>query len=93
MNIGSEIYGKNELFERPVLILKMYSREMALVIPLTSKTKNSKFALPIQIKERKSFAILSQTRTLSTKRFSEKMGTLPQKEFEDILRTYQESII
>lgn len=39
MNIGSETQGKGSYFERPVLILKKFSRDVFLGIPVTSKIK------------------------------------------------------
>ena len=36
LNIGYEIYGKNELFNRPVLIIKKFSSSIFLGLPLTS---------------------------------------------------------
>jgi mRNA interferase MazF len=39
MNIGTEIYGKNEMFERPILVLKVYNKETVLGLPLSTKIK------------------------------------------------------
>ena len=36
-NIGREQNGKNNLFERPILIIKKFNREMFWGAPLTSK--------------------------------------------------------
>lgn len=37
INVGAEIDGKNELFERPVLIFRKVGREQFYGLPLTSK--------------------------------------------------------
>ena len=36
VNIGSEIDGKNQDFDRPVLILKKFSEKMLWILPITS---------------------------------------------------------
>lgn len=43
VNIGYEEDGKNEKFERPVLILKKFNQYLILVVPLSSKIKNNKY--------------------------------------------------
>lgn len=40
VNIGYEQDGKNEKFERPVLVLRKINRHLALTIPLSSKLKD-----------------------------------------------------
>ena len=40
VNIGDEIDGKNELFHRPVLILKKFSSELCLVAPTSAMARN-----------------------------------------------------
>ncbi len=47
VNVGYEQDGKNENFERPVLVLKKISRHLALIIPLSSKAKNHPLLCPI----------------------------------------------
>ena len=42
LNLGAETDGKNDNFERPVLILSVYNKETMLVLPITSKPKNDK---------------------------------------------------
>jgi hypothetical protein len=43
MNVGIEANGKNQTFERPVLIFKVFNREMLWVMPITSTSKRSRF--------------------------------------------------
>ncbi|MFA6601726.1 MAG: type II toxin-antitoxin system PemK/MazF family toxin [Candidatus Paceibacterota bacterium] len=92
MNIGTELYGKNELFERPVLILKVYNKETALVIPLTSKLKEGKYYSPVKIGNSISNAVLSQVRTISTKRLSRKVGKISSQNYNEVLQKYLGSV-
>lgn len=65
INIGNEQDGKNELFERPVLVLIKFNESIALVVSLTSRIRNSLYYLPL----RNHSVILSQVRLVSIKRF------------------------
>ena len=43
LNIGDEEDGKNNNFERPVLVLKKFSKNMLIGIPLSTKIKEGKY--------------------------------------------------
>lgn len=42
LNIGSEEDGKNELFERPILILNKFNKDTVRITPLTSRIIDDK---------------------------------------------------
>lgn len=86
VNIGAEVDGKHENFERPVIIMKVYNRQTLLVLPLTSKAKDDQFHYKIQIHERTSWVSLTQSRVISSKRLLRKMHLITRSEFE-ILKT------
>ena len=92
LNIGSEEDGKNELFERPVLIEKVFSTTMCRVLPLTSKSRNDANHVPITYLEREGSVILSQLKTISTKRLSRKLCRLEKEQFERVMEALKESI-
>lgn len=81
VNIGVEIDGKNNRFQRPVIILKCINKDMLLVIPLTSKNSDTKYHFPIVTKRVNSFAKISQIRVISSKRLFRKMDTLDESSF------------
>ena len=60
LNIGHEQDGKNQYFERPVLIIKKFNDEMFWAVPLTSKLKEGKNYHSLIYKEKRQTAILSQ---------------------------------
>lgn len=39
VNIGAEIDGKNENFERPVLVMRIYNKDTLFVLPITTREK------------------------------------------------------
>ncbi len=84
INIGVEADGKNEHFERPVLILKKFNGYMLWVVPLTSKERINPHFCRITHNKGVSFACLSQLRTISTKRLLRKIGMISNEDFNAV---------
>ena len=84
VNVGFEQDGKNDLFERPVLIIKTFNKEVLWMVPLTSKHKNNKYYYEFNYKGKPQTAILSQVRLISSKRLLRKIWTFPRKDFKKI---------
>lgn len=83
-NIGFEEDGKNQLFERPVLILKKFNQEIFVGVPLTTTRKNNKYYYLLEAGGLEGSIILSQLRTLSSRRLQRKLGRIGKKKFADI---------
>ena len=86
-NIGFEQDGKNENYERPVLVLKKFNKDVLWVLPLTSKDKNIKdkrYYFLTKKREEISYIILSQIRLISSKRLLRHLRTIPEIEFGEI---------
>lgn len=90
-NIGHEQDGKNQDFERPVLILKKFNLHMLWILPLTraqkvdkSKPTFARYYFALEQGGERSFVVLSQIRTISSKRLTRKMRTVQKDEFEAI---------
>lgn len=80
-NVGFEEDGKNELFERPVLIFRKFNKELFFAFPMTSKKKEGKFYHSIHLHNIERSAILSQLRVLSIKRLIRRLGKISNKQF------------
>lgn len=91
LNIGTELYGKHELFERPILILKVFNKETLKVVPLTTKGASKQFYTPVTYGTTTSYASFTQVKTISTKRLSRKIGRIDRVQFEEIVRQYKAS--
>ncbi len=92
-NIGVEINGKNDNFERPILIIKRYNNDACLVVPLSSRIKVGSFYYHFLSQNGViSVANLSQIRTLSTKRFVRKIGKVSENDFLKIKELLKNSI-
>ncbi len=85
LNIGVETDGKSDNFERPVLIIKKFNSDMVWVLPITSTIKDDLYHYSLHHNTIKGSVILSQLRTISTKRLSRKFGTISNTDFNAIL--------
>ena len=86
VNIGTEIDGKNQQYERPVLVLRKLGKEQFLGVPLTSKNKMGIFYTPVQYGEGNGTACISQIRVFSTQRLLRKIGKASTKDFEIVTK-------
>ena len=92
MNVGSETSGKNELFERPVLILRVYNVESIMVVPLTSKAKKDPFHTSLEYEGRIGWAILSHTKTINSRRLQRKLCRIDEMQFMSVLSQLKQLI-
>ena len=77
VNIGTEIDGKGLDFWRPVLVLRKYNKFGCLIIPLSSTRPISKTDISVGYVQNKSATVnLSQIRSISSKRFVEKISMI-----------------
>ena len=84
INIGIETNGKHQYFERPVLIVRTFNKEMIWVVPITSTIKKLDFYYPIEFENEKRSVMLTQLRVMSTKRLRRKVDTLSELDFQNI---------
>lgn len=85
LNVGYEQDGKDKDFERPVVVLKSFGKNICLIVPLTTSLNKHKYRIPIGlVEEKNATAILSQIKIIDTKRFVEKVGVLNKDIFEKI---------
>ena len=87
VNIGAETCGKNELFERPVLVLRVYNLQSILVAPLTSRPKDDSFHKKIRYENTDGWVILSHARTISPKRLQRKLTRLDEDQYMLVMRS------
>ena len=84
LNVGVETDGKNDNFERPVLIVKKFNQDMVWVVPITSRKGPVKYYYPIKYGDKNRWVILSQLKTVSSKRLIRKIEALPESDFEQV---------
>jgi mRNA interferase MazF len=83
-NIGFEQDGKNENFERPVLVFRKFNNNVLWILPLTSSDKIGKYYFQFEYHGKKYSIILSQIRLICAKRLLRKIRTMPKKDFRTI---------
>ena len=85
-NIGYEEDGKNELFERPILIVRKFNNDIFLAIPLTSSKKDNKYYHQYEFSGKTFAGMLSQIRILDSRRLSRKIGMIKESDFSTIIK-------
>jgi mRNA interferase MazF len=83
VNIGFEEDGKNNHFERPVLVFRKFSKDTFLAIPLTSvdKDNNSPYYMNYPVNNKSGSLILSQLRLMSASRLNRKMDKMAKSDY------------
>lgn len=92
-NVGVEMNGKSNKFERPVLVISAFNADSFLIAPITSKVKEHKF-LPKFISSTGAInsVSVSQLRTVSVKRFNRKIADMSQEDFDRILKIIHDQV-
>jgi len=89
-NIGSEEYGKNDNFARPVIIVRKLTHDLFIGIPLTSTIKDNDYFHSFEYTNKsngltKNSAMILQVRTFSIKRLMNKTGVISKENFEVVI--------
>jgi mRNA interferase MazF len=88
MNIGTEIDGKNDLYDRPVLVIRVFNEGHLVIVPIRSnRPSNPSFSTQISFNGRLSYALLSQIRAVSSKRFQRYICTVSPALFQNIIHS------
>ena len=85
VNIGSEQDGRNDFFERPVIIVRKIRRNLLIVVPITSKFAEHQDRMTAHIAGQTSQILLSQVRSISCNRLSRKIGRIKTTIFRELI--------
>ncbi len=92
LNIGTEIYGKNKLFTRPILVIKTNLNNF-LGIPLSSKIRKNKNRFTIKTNDNKFHSVLlDQVKVFDNRRLLNKKYILSKNKFKKIIRRFKNMI-
>lgn len=84
-NVGHEEEGKNENFERPILILKKFNEHLIWAVPLSTQIKeNNPYYYQYELGGKEYSAILPQLRALSSKRLIRRISMFPESDYNQI---------
>ncbi len=88
VNVGSEQDGKNEFFERPVVIIKKVSPTTFLAIPLTSKRKIGSWY--VHLDSTGTSAVITQIRLLDSSRLNRRLRIISDLEHKLIIDYFKD---
>jgi mRNA-degrading endonuclease toxin of MazEF toxin-antitoxin module len=91
-NIGVETNGSGDYFERPVIIMKVYNNQSALILPITSKNKADRFHFKISVKNKDAWVKVTQARTVSTLRLRKKIEYLHKETFSKLYCVWKQHV-
>jgi len=92
VNVGFEQDGKSQQFTRPVLVLKKFSQNVFIGVPLSTSGKTGKYYFNFAFADGQSTASLSQIKLFDSKRLVKKMGFI-EKEVLEKIRTKVKNIL
>ncbi len=91
INIGYEQDGTGDGWQRPVLIFKGFSKNVCIIIPLTTSKKSNPYYFSLGMVDGKdSFAIISQIRLIDTRRLINKIHTIDNDLFARLRKTIKD---
>lgn len=76
-NVGHELDGKSKLYWRPVLVLRKFSPDFFIGVPLSRTRTISPFHIPValpdakEIKGKKSYLVINQVRAMDARRLKQ----------------------
>jgi len=89
-NIGNEQNGKGDIFSRPVLIIKRFSKSMFFGVPLSTQIKEGSFFYNFTFLDKPSNALVVQGRLFDTKRLENRIGMIEKDDFTNIKQSLKE---
>ena len=89
-NIGFEQNGKGEIFSRPVLVLKKFSKNLFFGVPLSTQIKEGSFFFTFELLGKQSNALLVQGRLYDSKRLENKIGMIKIDDFTRLKKKFRE---
>lgn len=93
VNIGFEQDGTSDDYRRPVIVIKGFSRNVCLVVPLTTSIKRNPYHFDIgKVEGKNAFAILSQIKLIDTKRLHDRLAVLDKEKFDEIRKAIRDLI-
>jgi|SRR3989344_897926 len=93
VNVGFEQDGTGKNFDRPVVVIQGFNKNVFLGVALTGKKKIGKYYFYLgEIENRDASVILSQIRLIDSKRLVRKILTLDEKLFTELSNALQKVI-
>lgn len=92
-NIRSEENGKNHNFERPVLILKKFNKDLFWGLPISTTIKEERWYYTFKFNGEPRSLMLTQIRALSSCRLLRRIDRMSEQDFAIVQRRMQELLL
>ena len=94
-NIGHEENGRGNYFVRPFVVIRKFNKELLFGIPCSSVTKENKyyFKIVVQAGNFKTSAMLSQARTISSKRLLKVVDKIGEESFGELKKALSKALL
>ena len=93
VNIGFEQDGTGKNFDRPVVIVRCFHKDVFFVVGLIGKKKIGKYYFNVgKVEEKEASAVLSQVRLIDAKRLVRKIGVLDESVFSDLKKALNKAL-
>lgn len=93
-NIGHEENGKGQSFARPLVIVRKFNKELLFGIPCSSVNKKNKYYFGIYSEGKKfsTSALLSQARTISSRRLIRQIDRIGSGIFDELKKALSKAL-
>jgi len=94
-NIGHEENGRGNNFIRPFIVVRKFNKELLFGVPCSSVIKENKyyFKIVVQAGNFKTAAMLSQTRTISSKRLLKVVDKMGEESFKELKKALDKALL
>jgi mRNA interferase MazF len=94
-NIGHEENGRGDDFARPFVVIRKFNKELLFGLPCSSVIKDNKyyFKIVVQAGNFKTAAMLSQARTISSKRLLNVVDKMGEESFEELKKALDKALL
>jgi len=83
-NVGHEQNGKNVYFERPILIVRKFTKNYFWAIPLTSVEKTGPYSVKFEFNGKNRIGLFFHLRSYDSRRLQRKLGSVSNNILSDI---------
>lgn len=89
VNVGSEIDGKGDSFNRPCVVVDSFSDKLVLIFPMSTKIKDVPGYINMNIDGKSISVCIHQARTVSPKRILKRITTISEDKLKSLKEEYK----
>ena len=90
MNVDEETFGKGDKFRRPILILRKFTNDSFLGLPITSSGEEGSWQVSVMVADRPNWVMLNQARIFDKKRLGSKVAMVSYADFLKVKKGFHD---